>query len=229
MRPLKEYLNQRLTARKTVVVIIIVAGLGGLGYWAYQFTSATMAEARVNAALPMVCASIRGERAKLVSAIEAYKAHFGVYPPDHILTRQPLVVDPVTNTLFYELVGVIYNPTNKMYQVGGLEPAEQDYVKEFFQVDGFKNSAQTPDKITRFLKMDALPANQLHDDPDVFGVGFQVNSGDLVPEVYYWEFQTSPWRYVCSAPTNNPGKFDLWIELKTKSREVVIGNWKAVE
>jgi len=50
----------------------------------------------------------------------------------------------------------------------------------------------------------------------------------VAPEVI-WEFDVSPWRYVSSAPTNNPGKFDLWNEVKTKIRTVIIGNWRAVE
>jgi hypothetical protein len=228
MPSLKQYFNRRLSARETIAVVAILALLAGLGYVAYQFITAKLLEARVNEAVPKVRADIRDQRGKLVNAIEAYKRQFGVYPPDHVLSRQPLVVDAVTNSLFYELVGTIYNPTNKMFQVGGLEPAEARYVKEFFQCDGFRNCAETADKIKRFLTIDPLPARQLHDDPDVFAVGFQVPYEGLAPEVV-WEFEVSPWRYVSSSPTNNPGKFDLWIELKTKSRTVVIGNWKPVE
>lgn len=228
MPRLKQYFNRRLTALEAIIIIAVVAILGVLGYLGYQFTTAKLLEARVDAALPKVRDAIRDERGKLVSAIEAYHAHFGAYPPDHVFRRQPPVVDPVTNTLFYELAGVLYNPTNKMYQVDGLEGAEEKYVKDFFQVDGFKNCAQTPDKITRFLKIDPLPARQLHDDPDVFAVGFQVPS-DGIPTDVFWEFQVSPWRYVSSSPTNNPGKFDLWIDLSARGRTFMIGNWKAVQ
>jgi len=228
MIPLKQYFNRRLTTRETVVVTALVAVLAGLGYLGYQFAAARLLEARVDAALPKVCDAIRDQRGKLVNAIEAYKAHFGVYPPDHVISRQPLVVDPVTNTLLYELVGVIYNPANNTFQVDRLEPAEEKFVRQFLQVDGFKNCDQTPDKITRFLKLDPLPARQLHDDPDVFALGFQVYYEGMDPQIT-WEFDASPWHYVSTAPTNNPGKFDLWMELKTKNRQVVIGNWKAVE
>jgi hypothetical protein len=62
----------------------------------------------------------------------------------HAFSRQPLAVDPATKTLFCELVGVIYKPHHQNVQVGGLEPAEEKHVKEFFQVDGFKNCAQPP-------------------------------------------------------------------------------------
>ena len=51
MPPLKQYFNRRLTARETIIVIAFVAILGGLGYLAYQFTTAKLLEARVNAAL----------------------------------------------------------------------------------------------------------------------------------------------------------------------------------
>jgi hypothetical protein len=228
MLNMKQHLNRRLTARQTAVAILIIGVLGGLGYVAYEFITAKVLEAKVKAALPKVCAEVREERGKLVAAIEAYKARFGVYPPDHVLSRQPLVVDPVTNTLLYELVGTIYNPTNKMFQVGGMEAAEEKYVKDFFQIEGFRNCGKTPDSITNFLRIEPVPARQLHDDPDVFAVGFQVPYEGIAPDVV-WEFDASPWRYVSSSPTNNPGKFDLWIELKTKYQRVVIGNWKAVE
>jgi hypothetical protein len=92
-----------------------------------------------------VSAAIREQPRELLSAIEAYKAHFGVYPPDHVVSRQPLVVDAVKNPLLYELAGVIYNPTNKMFQLGGLEAADAKYVKEFFRLDGFKNCGERPD------------------------------------------------------------------------------------
>jgi hypothetical protein len=76
--------------------------------------------------------------------------------------------------------------------------------------------------------MDPLPARRLHDDPDVFALRFQVSYEGLEPEVV-WEFDPSSWRYVSSSPTNNPGTFDLWIELKTRNRNIIIGNWKASE
>jgi len=73
-----------------------------------------------------------------------------------------------------------------------------------------------------------LPARQLHDDPDVFVTGFDLPYEEL-PSGVVSEFECSPWRYVSSSPTNNPGKFDLWLELKTKRQTVTIGNWKTVD
>lgn len=91
MLRLKQYFNRRLTGRETVAIILVVAMLAGLGYLGYEFITAKLLEARVNAAIPTVCEQIRVQRAKLVSAIEAYKAHFGAYPPkDHDSLRHPL-------------------------------------------------------------------------------------------------------------------------------------------
>jgi hypothetical protein len=228
MLNLKQFLNRRLTGRQTAVAVLIVVVLAGLGYLAYDSITTAILDLRVQAAMPKVRAAIREQRRELLSAIDAYKAHFGVYPPDHVVSRQPLVVDAVKNPLLYELVGVIYNPTNKMFQLGRLKAAEANYVKEFFQCDGFKNCGEKPEQIKRFLTAVDLPARQLHDDPDVFAIGFFIRDERISPEVE-WEFDVSSWRYVSSSPTNNPGKFDLWIEVKTKKRTVAIGNWNAVD
>ncbi len=228
MGELRQYFSRRLTARETAMVVVAVVMVAGLGYWGYELVSAKVLEARVKAAMPRVCAAVREQRGELVRAIEAYKAHFGVYPPDHVLSRDPLVVDPATNTLFYELVGVICDRTNRVFRAGGMEAAEEKYVKQFFQIEGFNNCGEAADKIIRFVKIEPVPARQLHDDPDVFALGLYVPYEGLAPEVV-WEFDASPWRYVSSAPTNNPGKFDLWIDVMTRYQKVVIGNWKAVE
>ncbi len=225
---MKKYLNRRLKPTEAAVVVLILLLLGGLGYAAYKLIAARLLEARINAALPAVCAGIRSDRSKIIAAIEAFKTHYGTYPPDHVLSRQPLLVDPITNTLLYELAGVIYNPTNKTLRVDGLEPAEEQYVKAFFQCSAFSNYAASPDKIIRFLKVDPLPTRQLHDDPDVFALASQAPF-EAIDSGLVWEFDTSPWRYVASAPTNNPRSFDLWIELKTRNRTIIIGNWKGVE
>jgi hypothetical protein len=225
---LKHHLNRRLTPRQAAVVIIIVAVLGGAGYASYEFIAARIFESRMRAVMPGLCAGIRQQRAVLVSAIEAYKASFGEYPPDHVLSRQPLVVDPVTNTLLYELAGAICDATNKMFSMGGLEPAEAAYVKEFFHIAGFRNCGQSADQVKHFLPAENLPVRQLHDDPDVFVLSAPVPFDQVDPEVV-WKIDRGAWRYVSSAPTNNPGHFDLWIEVRAGDQKITIGNWKAVE
>ena len=35
----------------------------------------------------------------------------------------------------------------------------------------------------------------------------------------------NPWRYNSSNPTNNPGSYDLWIQLKIAGKTNLICNW----
>lgn len=229
MPPLKQWFNRRLTLPQTALVLLAVAMVAALIYEGYQFVAARILDARVEATVPIVCDSIRQQRDAIQKAIEAYKVQFGVYPPDHVVNRhEPVVVEPVTNTLLYELAGVLYMPTNQMYQVAGLEPAEVGYVTNFFQCRSFRNCSDKPDQLKHFLAREDVAALQLHDDPDVFVMGFNVALVPMAPELI-WEMQASPWHYVCSSPTNNIGKFDLWLELKHGRRVTTIGNWKAVE
>jgi hypothetical protein len=147
----KNHLKRHLTMRETAVVLVLLASLAGACYFIYLLVVAKMLEARVNAAIPKVCADIRDQRQKLVNALEAYKSHFGFYPPDHVIGRQPLVVDAVTNWLVYELVGVTFNPTNHSYQLGKMESADAKFVNDFFQCAGFKNCNDNGNEVKHFL------------------------------------------------------------------------------
>ncbi|HKX62379.1 MAG TPA: type II secretion system protein [Verrucomicrobiae bacterium] len=35
-----------------------------------------------------------------------------------------------------------------------------------------------------------------------------------------------PWSYNSTNPTNNPGSFDLWVELEIAGKKEIVGNWK---
>jgi hypothetical protein len=226
---LKGNLNRPLKGWQAGLVVLAVVVLAGLGYQAYRFVAAAVLDARVHAAMPKVCADAREQRRILIAAIEAYKTNFGSYPPDHVVSRKPLKVDPVTNSLLYELAGVVSDSTNQLFKLANLEAADAKFVKEFFQCSGFKNCGETEAEIKHFLPARQSFPCQLHDDPDVFAVGFQPSSEQFARPEVSWEFNLSTWRYISSSPTNNPGGFDLWLEIKTKRQTVTIGNWKAVE
>lgn len=230
MPPLKKYLNRKLNFMQSALVIVIIAGLAGLGCLAERFVAAKLLEARVRVALPGVVEALRQQEKTIVSGIEAYHQHFGSYPPDHVLRRQPLTVDVVNNPLLYELVGVVLDPTNQLFVLPGLESAEAAYVKEFFHCDGFKNCAERQEKVQHFLPADRITVRQLHDDPDVFVLGPAWPTGEVnVDADVLYGIEISPWRYVSSAPTNNPGRFDLWIEINANGKKTTIGNWMSVK
>jgi prepilin-type N-terminal cleavage/methylation domain-containing protein len=89
------------TLIELLAVISIIAVLAGMVVGLAPVAAARMKEARV-----------RGELAGLVTAIESYKSRFGIYPPDNNYTLNPAgngptQVDPVMNTLYYELTGAL--------------------------------------------------------------------------------------------------------------------------
>jgi hypothetical protein len=225
---LKSQLSRRLTPMQAAGIVLLLGVIAVLGFFAYRFAQSKLLEARVRAALPAISAEVRQQRDAIGRALEAYKTQFGTYPADHLVSLQPLVVDPVTNTLFYELCGVVLNAANRRIQVAGLEPAELDYVTNFLHCPLFRNFSDRTDGVKRFLPKENTASRQFHDDPDVFALGFNITS-ETVPSEVIWEVDLSTWRYISSSPTNNPGKYDLWIELKTKDHAVTIGNWAAVQ
>src|SRR5439155_1461983 len=85
------------TLIELLVVIGIIGLLAGLIVGLTSYTARKTKESRV-----------RAELNQIATAIEAYKARFAHYPPDNVVSRNPfLVVNPVTNSLFYELTEVL--------------------------------------------------------------------------------------------------------------------------
>lgn len=224
MAPIRQYLQRRMSVRDAVLVVIGAAVLGGFGYAGFEFVTERLLKARVTAALPRVTGEVCRQRDELVRAIEAYKAHFGFYPPDHVFGRSPRMVEPVTNSLYYELFGTVYNPTNETYQVGHGERANAPFVREFLKCQGFTNCAENPDGIRCFLPAERRSSRQLHEDPDVFVIGVEIPFEGVTPDVQF-EFDFSSWRYVASSATHNPGRFDLWAEISAQGQTVIVGNW----
>src|SRR5205823_6066973 len=92
------------TLIELLVVIGIIALLAGLAVGGSKYASTKMKESR-----------IRAELHALVTAIEAYHAEFNQYPPDNVVRRDPILVNPVTNALYYELTGVIVDDAKGTY------------------------------------------------------------------------------------------------------------------
>jgi prepilin-type N-terminal cleavage/methylation domain-containing protein len=101
----------------TLVELLVVISIIGV------LSAMTVGVARL-ASEKMKRERIVGELNSLVTAIEAYKAKFGSYPPDNTVTAGPNRADrSVPSPLYYELTGVVYRPNDHSFFSPQSDPA----------------------------------------------------------------------------------------------------------
>src|SRR6185369_10621605 len=98
-----------------LITILAIALLFGGGLMARSYLAHERLRSHLRAAIPKVCDDLCRQRQSLLDAIDAYKAKLGFYPPDHIISREPLIVDAVTNQLLYELLGTFHDPATDTF------------------------------------------------------------------------------------------------------------------
>ncbi|HXT42108.1 MAG TPA: type II secretion system protein [Candidatus Angelobacter sp.] len=211
------------TLIELLVVIGIIALLAGLVVGGTRYAGSKMKEDR-----------IRTELNALATAIEAYNAKFGHYPPDNVVRRAPVVVvNSVSNSLFYELSGVIVeNNRNGMFHLPNRTAGfGSSTLSSCFGVDGIENADTDPKKIVSFLPH--LKAGQ-HAVINPASASLQGELEVLVVPVP-WPLTAvnqptsvkglNPWHYVRTQATNNPASFDLWAEYVDGGKVKIICNW----
>lgn len=204
-----------------VVIVLLLAG-AAVGR---EYVTRARHRIHLRAAIPKVCEDLRHERQALVRAIEAYKSKLGAYPPDHVLSREPLQVDEVTNQLLYELLGTFHDPASDTFSPPLLPSVQRDMLKSFFNTDAIKNNAGKVEEVQHFLKPHEVEATfAVHNKPDVALLGYFPSWEGIEPDLFA-QIELSSWRYNSSAPVHNPGAYDLWIEVKTVQTNILLGNW----
>ena len=179
----------------------------------------------------------QAEMAQLETAIDRYKAAYGFYPPDSATTYNNLsgVSIPI-NQLFYELKGTVrtnivvdcFVLLDGSAQINVNPPND---VNTAFGVNGFMNCNKPGVDESSPQARNFLPDLK----PDRIGT-VTVNGvtiSNLVtsvggPAAGYKpldEFGVNPWRYNSSSPTNNPGSYDLWVQLVIGGNTNLICNW----
>lgn len=210
--------NKAFTLIEMLVVISIIGVLAGLTVGISKLASDKMRRSRVKAELNA-----------LTMAIDAYKAKFGVYPPDNKPDTRAIPNRSIQHQLFYELTGslLVAAPGGTVFQdqmfLSQLASAD---LKSLFGVGGFLNAGKAASDIKNFLPQ--LKTNH--------AVAFPVGPGNK--QVYFLAVPVkgpatnldpkgvkNPWRYNSSSPTNNPGSYDLWAEILIGGKLHVIGNW----
>jgi prepilin-type N-terminal cleavage/methylation domain-containing protein len=175
----------------------------------------------------------QAEMAQLETGIERYKAAYGFYPPDN--PNGPTY--PKYNQLYYELTGttnIAGNSPTPQYQslANGLTLTAGD-VANAFNVNGFMNCGKPGSSEDAPVAKDFLPGLKPNQYGVVSNLNYTVGATILLvsvggPDPTYKPFGVSdvnPWRYNSSNPTNNPGAYDLWVQLSISGKTNLICNW----
>jgi prepilin-type N-terminal cleavage/methylation domain-containing protein len=186
----------------------------------------------------MTIHSAQAEMAQLETAIDRYKSVYGFYPPDN--HQDP--ANPMINQLYYELIGTTNTagPGNSpVYQpLGGGSSLNTNDLFTAFGVIGLMNcnkpaadeSAPQARNFLQDLKPDQIGAVTITNNI----TGYVAIVSNLVvsaggPARTYQPLGVvgmNPWRYNSSSPTNNPGSYDLWVQLAFGQQMNLICNWK---
>ena len=179
----------------------------------------------------------RAELEQLQTALENYKAKYGVYPPSNQNLASSTYQPALLSQLYYELSGVTRTTIGGVdYYVtldGSAQIAETD-VPKAYGVGGFinatKGTGEDAAPAQNFLS--GLKANQLNsfitNGPPVTGI----RTTELVtavggPDQTYQPLGgagINPFRYLYPG-TNNPGSYDLWVQLVIRGKTNLICNW----
>lgn len=164
------------------------------------------------------------ELKKVAMAIESYKAELGHYPPDH---AKPGGVDPLVNSLYFELSGTTIAAAN-FETLDGSARIPSLQVQSTFGQAGFVNCSRgggddNAQPAKAFVK--GLPPTQYGElSPNVrllvCSIQWPEVNGNVVGVPLL-----NPWRYVSSNPTNNPGSYDLWVDIVVGGKTNRISNW----
>jgi prepilin-type N-terminal cleavage/methylation domain-containing protein len=169
---------------------------------------------------------IQGEMKFVETAIEAYKENLNVYPTENAKY-------PWLNPLYYELTGS--TKAGNVYQpLSGIGNISEVGMGTFFgagnDVSGFINITRGSDdelKTAKNLLTGLRPAQYLEVTNGVPGVVLGTREKGPTPFMLFDTAQNSinPWRYQSSSATNNPGRFDLWVDVLISGKTYRFSNW----
>ena len=178
----------------------------------------------------------QAEMASLETAIDRYKSTYGFYPPSS--------TNLLINQLYYELVGTTNTTPNTAPP--GTDPVyhpldgqgvdlSASSVSQAFNVGGFINCSKPGGGEEVSVAKNFLPEVKPNQFNNYITNNNQVQVTVLIcavggPDTTYMPLGPgssgiNPWRYNSSNPTNNPGSYDLWIQLSIAGQTNLICNW----
>jgi prepilin-type N-terminal cleavage/methylation domain-containing protein len=165
----------------------------------------------------------RAEMLQVAGAIDSYKDAWGFYPPDN-------PGNPLLNQLYYELVGTTNTAPGAFQTLDGSSTVNSGTLSSVFVPSGvsaFVNCSKPgageqsaggrnflheyrQNQTAPYKNVTLLVASAGGPDPNYQPLG----SSDL-----------NPWRYISSSPPNNPGSYDLWVQLSISGKKYLVCNW----
>ena len=171
---------------------------------------------------------IQGEMKYVETAIEAYKENLNVYPTENAKY-------PWLNPLYYELTGStkagdLYQPLSGIGNISVSEASPSPFFGVGNNVAGFINITRGSDdelKPAKNLLTGLRPAQYLEVTNGVTGVVMGTREKGPVPLMLSDASGNSinPWRYLSSSAINNPGRFDLWVDVIISGKTNRFSNW----
>jgi prepilin-type N-terminal cleavage/methylation domain-containing protein len=168
----------------------------------------------------------RGELEFIQTALENYKAKYGAYPPGN-------AASPILPQLYYELAGTSINGANYVTLDGSATIATVD-VLNAYGVGGFvnctKGTGEDDLKAKNFLS--GIRQKEIYSPVTNNAYNKSIATTILItsvggPDDSYKPLNASslnPFRYVYPG-TNNPGSYDLWVQLVISGKTNLICNW----
>lgn len=209
-----ELMKTKRAGAFTLIELLVVIAIIGI-------IAALIANLAGKAATSRKIARVRTELVQLETAIESYKEKKGFFPPSNGNTNNVM-----TNQLYYELTGTIFDSVDKYQTINGSETISTNVIDTFFGVQGFANSATAADRSevkNFFAASKSAQYAEVSSNPDVELLVVPVEGPN---DIDVNGRKINPWRYNSSTPTHNPDSFDLWAEIIVAGRTNIIGNWK---
>ncbi len=175
----------------------------------------------------------RGELENLETALENYKAKYGAYPPSNKNASSATYDPMILSQLYYELSGVTLAADGKSFTtLDGATTIKKDDYLTAYGVGGVENCTQGggEDGISAKDFLPSLKQNQINNYVSnnlVYPTTMIVTSVGGPDDAYrpLGASALNPFRYNSTNPTNNPGSYDLWIDLCINGKTNRISNW----
>ena len=174
------------------------------------------------------------ELAQLETAIEAYKAKRGVYPPDNPNS-------PLRNPLFFELKGTLRSGTGDYTTLDGSgkilagefaaiffnapSPTLAGFVNSSASAKGDDEKAAAQNYLTGLKPLQSGVVDKLFPQIKTLSCSVQVEEPANFPLTNSDPAGLNPWRYVSGHPTNNVNSYDLWVDLVIGGKNYRVSNW----